>query len=191
MSKIRLSNDDRRAIAAAVVGHKFNPLKAALNAEQTRVCEDIRRRAYGDFLPVMESAPSGAFDTRSGLTVNVGGARYKLTSQVAMRVFAAHDGWAPMLSLDAADDLGEAIQDLAQRLEDHRQQRDHLEATTRATIAGFYTFEALIEAWPEAEAFIKARWTARAHGPVNLPAVDFKSLTGALDLPPETQAAAA
>lgn len=193
MAKTRLTNDDRDAIRSAVIDRKFDPLFAALKAKESAVVIKARARAYGKYTAEIDAAPTGAFATESNHSFVVAGRRYQLRSEKPLRVFFkdTRGYMEAMISLPAGDKLGDEIESVAHEREELKNTRDHLRSTIRATLSAFRTFDDLILAWPEAEPFIKARWQTRPEWKANVPAVEIKSLSHALDLPPETVAEAA
>lgn len=192
MAKTRLRNDDRDAIRDAIVNHKFKPLQAALNAEEAALAIKVRARAYGTFTKTMDGAPQDAFPTARGLSVNIDGKRLRPQGAAEMRIFYGHQYASQIaLTLSDADPLAVEIMDHAGRAEALRNERRTLENQVRATLAAFHTFDDLQRDWPEADAFITARWRQRPDYVANVPAVQIAQLTAALDLPPEDRAEAA
>jgi hypothetical protein len=191
MAKTRLRNDDRDAIRYAIIDHKFKPLDAALDAEGTALALKARAKAYGDFATVMDNAPQGAFDTASSISVNVAGKRISLPFKAEARAFYSHrHSYQEALTLTEADRLAVQIMAWANQGEALKAERRTLNDQVRGTLSAFHTFDDLQRDWPEADAFITARWRTRPEYSSSVPAVRLAALTSALDLPPEVAEAA-
>lgn len=195
MTKTRLNNADREAIRDAVILHKFQPVEAALDAEMHALAIQARVKAYGDYLATIEAAPDGAFPTEGHCNLIIGGKRIRLSFGVfpcAVRVFSHHARYErEMLNLTDADPFGKKVMAWAERREEAKGQRSKLKDNVRGTLDAFKTFDDLLAGRPEAERFITARWRQRPDYIANVPAVEIRTLSEALDLPPETEAEAA
>lgn len=193
MAKTRLTNADREAIRDAIIAHKFTPIEAALLAEENALAVQARVKAYGDYLKVIEAAPKGAFAEDSDVTANIGGRRIRLRFgadyRTTARVFSAHLRDF-MLNLPDTDGFAAKVVEWAERAETARTQRSDLRNKLIGTLNAFRTFEDLQKGWPEADAFITARWRKRPDYTANVPAVTIHELSEALDLPPELAEAA-
>lgn len=195
MAKTRILVSDRDAIRDAVLAHKFEPIIKGLEAVEFALAEEARKRAYGTFLKVMDAAPEGAFPTGDSAQVNIGGRRIRLRfgadGKVRKRLFHNHTRFGEtIIARPQDDDLGARIVANAEALEQAQTDRNGLYRTVTGTLEQFRTFDDLLLAWPEAEAFIKARWQSRPDYTANVPAVVIKDLSALLDLPPELQEAA-
>jgi hypothetical protein len=192
MAKTRLRNDDRDAIQNAIIEQKFGPIEASLKSEGEALALKVRARAYGDFVRVIDGAPAGAFPREHGLSVVVDGKRVALPTSGPLLVFYTHrNAYNEMLSVSDADPMGARIMDWAERKEKARSERRKLASQVAGTLAAFRTFDDLQRGWPEADAFITARWRTRPEYAANVPAVQISALTAALDLPPGEQSEAA
>lgn len=193
MAKTRLTKYDREQICAAIIDHKFKPIEAALLAEEIALAVQARAKAYGDYLGVIDAAPSGAFCEGDSVDLNVGGRRIRLrfgaSYETKARIFADHrNGY--LLNLPESDKFGAKVLSLAERKEAARTERADLRRTLTATLGGFNSFDDLQAGWPEADRFIVARWQARGEYAPAVPAVAIRDLSAALDLPPDMEAAA-
>ncbi len=191
--KIRLYKADREVIAADLTAHKFDPIEAALAAQEYLLADEVYKRAYSEAdRRWIDNSPKGALPTKGRLKVNAAGCRHVLrfgaNPDAPRAIFEKHE-YSYTLSLEAGDDLGERINAHAMACKEATTERDTTLHQVEATLAKFSTFDALLDAWPEAETFIKARMTNRP-GLVSVPAVILTDLTAKLDLPPEDQAAA-
>lgn len=197
MAKTRLFKADRQAICRAIIEHKFSPIEAALLVEENALAAEARVVAYGKHLKVIEDLPNGALPTSSSVSVTVDGGRHTLyfgahgygSDKIYCRVFDAHE-YNPILSLLGDDPFGARVKDWALRVKAVSEERTLLDRRTYATLDRFTTFDALIEAWPEANKFITECWRARPGYVAALPAVVMSELSSALDLPPDDEAEA-
>ena len=194
MAKTRLLNADREAIEAAILAHRFDPSDAAYLAEENALAIKVRAKVYGDYLPVMEAAPAGAFPESNAIRVNVDGRRIRLnfgdSYRTVARIWSKHRDSSEILSGPSSNPILGKVLDWANRLEATKRERADLKYSLRATLASFTTFEGLIEGWPEAASFANAQWKARGSFVPNLPAVKLQELSAALDLPPDVAEAA-
>lgn len=194
--KTRLYKADRQAICKTIIEHKFSPMEAALLAEENALAAEAREIAYGKFLEMIERLPNGAFQTRMAVTVTVDGERHQLyfgarswgDGAVQHRVFDVHE-YSPILRLLGDSPFGSRVKDWARRVMSAKTERDLLNRRTYATLEKFTTFDALIEAWPEANKFIVECWRERPTYVANLPTVVLSELSTALDLPPDADEA--
>lgn len=192
MPKTRLYKADRDAICRAIIEHKFSPIEAALLVEENALANEAREIAYDKHLKAIEALPNGAFPTKMSVNVTVEGQRYALyfgghawgPNAVQRRVFEAHN-YSPILQLTDDDPFGARVKDWAQRGVATKAERELLDRRTGATLSRFSTFDALIEAWPEANKFITERCRQRPTYVAGLPAVVMSELSSALDLPPD------
>lgn len=191
MAKTRLRNDDRDAIRSAIIDNKFRPIEAGLAAEANALAIKARARGYGEFVNAMDAAPIGAFPSRSNVIVNVDGKKVSLKTAAAVRCFYEHlYGSEVVLTLKDTDKLGVEIMAYATRAEAVKAEKETLREQVRGTLAAFSTFDDLQREWPEADAFITARWRTRPDYTANVPAIQISALTTALDLPPDVAEAA-
>lgn len=192
MPKTRLYKADREAICRAIIEHKFSPIEAALLVEENALANEAREIAYDKHLKVIETLPNGAFPTKISVRVTVEGEHYALyfggriggPDAVRRRVFEAHE-YSPILQMTDDAPFGARVKDWAQRGVGTKAERELLTRRTDATLSRFSTFDALIEAWPEANKFIAERWRTRPAYVAALPAVVMSELSSALDLPPD------
>lgn len=191
MAKTRLRKYDRDLIGAAIIDHKFQPLRAAQEAEGHKLATEVYESHYDlATRKVMEKLPKGAFQGRTGFGVTVNGQRHKLELAEPRPFFASFTSWDTPIRLMDSDDLGARIVAQAHAEDNLRTQRDEATRKVHGTLAQFATFEDLLIAWPEAEAFINARLQKRTDYVAPVPAVQIKDLSAALDLPPELAEAA-
>lgn len=191
MSKTRLVNADREVITAAIIAHKFDPLFEANRKEQHALALEARTVAYGDFLKTMDRAPKGAFGTSSTIKVAVGGKKIGLSfgAMTQHRCFYSQSyNSEPAVSLPETDPFGQRVLANAEAAEALKSERGNLKSSTRALLDNVSSFDALIEAWPEAGKFITAQWRARGTYIANVPMIAIAKLTEALDLPPDDDA---
>ncbi len=194
MAKTRLTKADREAIRDAIIKHKFTPLEADVRAEENALALQARAKAYGDYLTVIEAAPKGAFGEDDDVNLNVAGRRIRLRFgadyTTRARLYFDHCRSGYLMSLPESDKFGAKVLAWADKAEANRKARSDLRSNVLATLAAFNTFDDLLAGWPEADAFITARWRERPDYSANVPAVALRDLSAALDLPPDVAEAA-
>lgn len=189
MSKTTLRQDDREAIRDALIAHKFAPTDAELLALENTLAEEVRAFVHGDYLKTVERAPKGAYRTTNNIRVSIDGQHHSLAfggrypNAVYKRQFYEFPN-----AYTSAEPLMARVLEWAGRVATLKQQREALTTTALATLGAFRTFDALLEAWPDAEKFITEQWRNRAGRTERQLPVALGKLSEALDLPPDTQA---
>lgn len=194
MAKTRLFKDDREAIRAALVGHKYDPIFAAREREEFALAAEVWDHIYAAHKAAMAKLPAGALPESDHITVRAYGkyvtlhfGRGDFLKRPKRRLFDAHKRvWeAP------ACDLAERVERWAQAGEDLKKERNEMGVKLDAALASFRTFDDLLAAWPDAERFITKRWRERPeYASSQLPAPVLTDLSKALDLPPDVKEAA-
>jgi hypothetical protein len=213
MAKTRLNNDDRAAIAVAIVDYKYAPLIALNRALEYELASLVYDRIYSaDVRRKMAALPAGAFKEVDDITVAVNGQKYKLDfsadnydvlgsnpagrddDRLLKPVLYKHADRSysslPALLLTDEDSLGARIVAWSQEREELRQAPATARSKLDAALASYRYFDDLVTSFPEAERFILTRWRERPEGgSPGVPAVVLKDLARELDLPPEAEAA--
>jgi hypothetical protein len=190
MTKTRMTNTDRAAIATKVAQHKYTPLIDAAKAQRAELALKIYNDVYDEKTRAwMAQGPKGAFRTEGRLLINVAGQQHDVPVPDDMPVLHAHShaGWSSertAKAYPAGHELGEAwVAVAADTLRDEYSKAEYMVLNA---LAGFRTFEDAAEGWPEASTFIMDRARLRVgNTSTTLPAVEIKAINAALDLPPE------
>lgn len=188
MTKTRMTNMDRQAIASAITAHKFDPLEKEAKDKRFELAEKVYDRVYSKAdKEWMAAAPKGGLVMSSTFSIRVAGQWHQVEFKEAKPIFAAHSGYGrdDYYHFSAGDELGEAVVAAASRT--LREERNDAYNRVVAALSAFRNFEDVLTGWPEAESFVKAQMQTKAVMVPGLPAIKIADLNAALGLPPETK----
>ena len=203
---VRLNNEDRDDIASRLIRHRFQAEYTALAVRENAIALAAWKQIHGKYEAAMAKLPEGAFPFDYDIQVNAGGwsgtfcyggsgkswnryrpdGRYGFEQAEPVGKLEFNDyGDHDTVNLTDPDLIDEARAVLT-GWKELSEKVGTLYKKTRETLGKFTTFDSLLEKWPEAEQFIRARQKERGiYVAPSLPATLIFDLTKELELPPE------
>lgn len=180
---MNLTMNMRHSIVAALVAHRFDDERRALDAEGNRLAEALYNECFSAAdRALMESLPDGWMPLTRHIHVKIG---TNWLNNVPMldtprRIPAVMGNLAYHLALDHP--LADALCDWSARMQDHHANKRTLKNEALQALRAIRTTGRLLKDWPEVQPFlIKAGVTHEKTG--NLPAIVPAELNQKLNLP--------